>query len=224
MLNGQLWATSDIKLVEQAMIQGFRVIYLGDPLSIDPAYRDKFAIATSLVPDYNAMALLVDGNIDGFIQMYMMSLNSKSAMEMMSVILACLYKGVSIIFYLPPEASGLNFIQYLLQYIELNFGITTNTKTTQFAFKPEFFGRIVELLYLNNFVSAQEYLINSTSLDDMTIRKLVVELHPMVSDPTNINEIVAWFSRYKDELVKTGKPLINGIQYAGKESDYGCCL
>lgn len=224
MLNGQLWATSDIKLVEQALIQGFRVIYLGDPVSLDPVYREKFAVATSLVPDYQAMALLVDGNLDGFIQMYMMSLNSKSAMEMMSVILACLYKGVNIIFYLPPEASGLNFVQYLLQYIELNFGITTQTKSTQFMFNPEFFGRIVELLYLNNFVTAQEYLMNSTSLDDMSLRKLVVELHPVVEDPANIKEIIAWFSRYKDELVKTGKPLINGIQYAGKESDYGCCL
>lgn len=224
MLKGQLWATSDINLVNQAMIQGFKIIFLGDPISLDPAYKEKFVVSTSLIPDYQAMSLQVEGNTDAFIQMYMASLNSKSAMEMMSVILVCLYKGTNIMFYLPPEASGLNYIQYLLQYIEFNFGITTQTNTSKYMFNPEFFGRIIELLYLNDLVSAQEYLINSTSLDDLTIRKLVIELHPVVQDPTDLNQIIGWFSRYKDELIKSNRPLINGIQYAGEVSDYGCCL
>lgn len=222
MLKGQLWATSDINLVNQAIIQGFKVIYLGDPISIDPNYKDKFVVATSLVPDYQTMAMQVDGNLDGFIQLYMASLNSKAAMEMMSVILVCLYKGTNIIFYLPPEASGLNFVQYLLQYIEFNFGVTTQTKTSQFMFNPEFTGRVIELLYLNNLVTPQEFLINSTSLDEFSIKKLVADLHPVVQDPTDFNSIMSWFSRYKDELVKSNIPLINGIQYAGEVSDYGC--
>ena len=222
MIKGQLWATSDINLVNQALMQGFKVVYLGDPISIDPAYKEKFVVATSLVPDYQTMALQVDGNIDGFIQMYMSSLNSKAAMEMMSVILVCLYKGINILFYLPPEASGLNYVQYLLQYIEFNFGITTQTKTSQFMFNHEFTGRIIELLYLNELVTAQEFLINSNSLDDMTIRKLVTDLHPVVNDPTKLNQIITWMSNYKDELIKAGMPLINGIQYAGKVEDYGC--
>ena len=224
MLKGQLWATSDMNLVNQALIQGFKVIYLGDPISIDPGYSDKFVVATSLTPDYQTLALQVDGNIDGFIQMYMTSLNSKAAMDMMSVILVCLYKGINILFYLPPEAAGLNYAQYLLQFIEFNFGIKTQTKTTQYTFDPKFFERIIELLYLNDLVSSQEYLVNSTSLDDLTLRKLVVELHPMVNDPTDLKQILAWFTKYKDELIKSNVPLINGIQYAGEVSDYGCCL
>jgi hypothetical protein len=217
MLKGQLWATSDINLVNQALMQGFKVIYLGDPVSIDPVYKEKFVVSTSLVPDYQTMALQVDGNIDGFIQMYMASLNSKAAMEMMSVILVCLFKGVGIIFYLPPEAAGLNFVQYLLQYIEFNFGIRTQTRSTQFMFdnRPENCTKIIELLYLNNLVTAQEFLLNANGLDDMSIRKLVDELHPVVNDPTNLQEIIGWFSRYKDELIKCNMPLINGIQYAG---------
>ena len=224
MLKGQLWATSDMNLVNQAMIQGFKVIYLGDPISVDPGYKDKFVVATSLTPDYQTLAMQVDGNLDGFIQMYMTSLNSKAAMDMMSVILVCLYKGINILFYLPPEATSLNYVQYLLQFIELNFGVTTQTKTSQFKFDPVFFNRIIELLYLNDLVSSQEYLINSSSLDDLTLRKLVIEMHPMVNDPTDIKQIIAWFSNYKDELIKSNIPLINGIQYAGEVSDYGCCL
>lgn len=222
MLKGQLWATSDINLVNEALIRGIKVIYLGDPVSVDPAYREKFVIATALVPDYATMSLQVDGNLDGFIQMYMASLNSKAAMEMMSVILMCLYKGISIVFYLPPEASGLNYVQYLLQYIEYNYGITTQTRTTQFMFNPDYYGRIVELLYLSNLIPAQEFLINSTSLDDITIRKLITEIHPVIQDPTDLKQIITWFSNYKDELIKSNQPLINGIQYAGKDEDYGC--
>lgn len=222
MLKGQLWATSDLQLVNQALAQGFKVIYLGDPISIEPNYKDHFVVATSLVPDYQTMALKIDGNENGFVDMYIASLNSKAAMDMMSVILVCLYKGINILFYLPQDAAGLNFVQYLLQYIEFNFGIKTQTKTTQYIFNPEYTGRIIELLYLNNLVTAQEFLINSVSLDEMSIRKLVVDLHPVIDDPTDLNQIIAWFSKYKEELIKTNKPLINGIQYAGKVEDYGC--
>lgn len=225
MLNGQLWATSDIKLVEQAAYQGFRVIYLGDPLSLDPAYREKFITAIALIPDYHALSLQIDGDMNGFINLYIASLNSPAAIEMLSLIFVCLYNGNNIIFYLPPEAAGLNYAQYLLEFIECNFGITPQTKNTNFRFNPAFSDRIIELLYLHNLVSAQEYLINASSLNNSSLRKLVSEMHPVVEDPTNISQIVAWFSRYKNELLKSnGRPLINGIQYAGKDSDYGCCL
>lgn len=222
MLRGQLWATSDINLVDSALKQGFKGIYLGDPISVDPNYKEKLVVATSFVPDYQTMALQVDGNIDGFIQMYIASLNSKAAIEMMSVILMCLYKGYNVIFYLPPEASGLNYVQYLLQYIEMNYGVSAQTKTTQFSFNPQFAGRVIELLYLHNLVTANEFLLHSVSLDDISIRKLVSELHPMVENPKDINQIIAWFSRYKDEMIKAERPLVNGIQYAGKDEDYGC--
>lgn len=223
MLKGQLWATSDINLINQAMMQGFKVIYLGDPISIDPAYKDKFVISTVLTPDYQTISLMVDGNMDGFVQMYIMSLNSPAAMEMFSAIFACLFRGSNVIFYLPPEASGLNFAPYLLQFIEYNFGITTQTNTTKFVFNPEFIGRIIEFLYLSNLVSAQEYLFNATSMNEPAIRKLVDELRPVVKDPTDFNQILDWFRNYKKQMVESNKPLINGIQYAGEVSDYKCC-
>lgn len=222
MLKAQLWATSDINLVNQALAQGFKVIYLGDPISIDPMYKDIFVISTSLVPDYNTLSLMVDGNQQGFIEMYTMSLNSKPAIEMLSVIFTCLYRGTNIIFFLPPESAGLNFIEYLLQFIYFNYGITTQTKTTEFSFDPAYTGRIIELLYLNNLVDATEFLVHSETLNEITLRKLVGELHPMVNDPTDIKQIMAWFSNIKDELLKANKPLINGIQYAGNVGDYAC--
>lgn len=222
MLKAQLWATSDINIVNQGLAHGFKVIYLGDPISIDPMYKDIFVVSTALVPDYNLLSLMVDGNPQAFIEMYTMSLNSRPAMEMMSVILTCLYRGTNIMFYLPPEAAGLDFAQYLLQFIQYNYGITTKTRTTEFMFDPSFKGRIIELLYLNNLVDYTEFLINSETLDKPTLKKLVSELHPMVEDPTDINQIIAWFSDYKDALIKANKPLINGVQYAGEVSDYAC--
>ena len=223
MLKGQLWATSDVNLVNQAMMQGFKVIYLGDPISLDPVTKEKFVVSTALTPDYQTMSLLVDGNVDGFIQMYIMSLNTPSAMEMFSAIFACLYRGSNVLFFVPQEASGLDFIIYLLQFIEYNFGITAQTQTTRFSFNPEFAGRIIELLYLSNLASAQEYLVNSTSVNESAIRKLVVDLRPVVQDPTNLEQILAWFRNYKNQLIESNKPLINGIQYAGEVSDYKCC-
>ena len=80
----------------------------------------------------------------------------------------------------------------------------------------------MELLYLNNLITSQEFLVSSESLDDLSLRKLVSELHPMVKDPTDIKEIITWFSNYKDALIQSSKPLINGIQFAGEASEYAC--
>lgn len=221
-LPGQLWATSDINLVNQAYANGFKVLYLGDPVSMDPAYKDIFIMATSLIPDYNAMSMQVDGNEQGFIQMYTASLSSKAAMEMISVIIAGLYSGKNIIMFLPPEASGLNFIQYLLQFIHYNYGIETQTKSTAYSFDPTFSSKIAELLYLNSFINAQNFLIASDSIDDLVLRKLVNELRPAVKDPRDINQILKWFSDFKNALLSSNKQLVNGLQYAGEVSDYSC--
>lgn len=221
MLKGQLWATSQMEMVNQALVNGFKVIYLGDPISIDPMYKDKFVIASSLVPDYQTMSMKIDGNEDGFIQMYVASLNSRAAVEMLTVIFAALYNGVNVMFYVPQEALGIGYEKYLLQFICNNYGIQTQTSTLPFAFDMNFAGRVIEMLYLYNLVSAQEFLINSSSLDQMSIRKLIDELHPMVQDPNDINQIMEWFRNYKESLISTGKPLINGVQYAD-EVRYGC--
>lgn len=224
MLKGQLWATSDINLVNQAMMQGFKVIYLGDPISItDPYHREQFVVSSALTPDYQTLSLLIDGNVDAFIQSYIYALNSQPAMEMFSVIFACLYRGTNIIFYLPPDSASLNFVQYLLQFIQLNFGVTTQTETTQYGFNPEFMERMIEFLYLSNLVPAQEYLVNSSQVSAASIRKLVVDLRPVVADPTDLQQILNWFRNYKNQLLSSNKPLINGIQYAGEVSDYKCC-
>lgn len=223
MLKGQLWATSDMNLVGRALSNGFKAIYLGDPLSVNPAFKDKFVYGTALIPDYQAMEAKVDGNEELFFHMYISSLKSGPATEMMSVILACLFKGTSIILYLPPDASSLNFAEYLLQFIQLTYGITTQTQSTQFAFNIERKDMVMELLYLNNLASPQEYLINSGTVSDNTLRKLVQDLHPMVENPRNLDDILKWFSNYKDKLIYENRPLINGVQYAGETGDYVCC-
>ena len=222
MLKGQLWATSDINLVGQALQNGFKAIYLGDPISMNPAFKDKFVFGTTLTPDYETMAAKIDGNDHAFLQMYFSALHSGPATEMMSVILACLFKGTNIILYLPPEAKDLNFVEYLLQFIKINYGITTQTLSTQFEFDIKFKERVLELLYLSNLIDAQEFLVNSNSVNDNVLKKLVVDLRPMVNNPRSLDDILEWFSNYKDQLINASRPLINGIQYAGETGDYAC--
>lgn len=220
MLTAQLWATSDINVARQSANQGFKVIFLGDPISIEPIDKDVFVVATALTPDYNTMSALIDGDENMFAGMYAASLNTKPAVDMFALIFACLFKGVGIMFYIPPEAISMNFVNYLLKFIEVNYGITTQTKSTMYSFNPAFSSRIIELLYLSDLVTAQEFLVNSENIDDITLRKLVTELHPMVEDPRDISQIVGWFSAYKDNLVNSKAPLVNGVQFAGEVSEY----
>lgn len=221
-LKGQLCATSDTNLVKQALSQGVKVIYLGDIMS--PEYSDEFIVSSVLIPDCLMMRALIDGDQEKFKQMYLACLASNPATEMMSIILAALYKGRSIMFYLTQEASGLNYIQYLLQFIEDNYGVVTQTKTRTFTFKPEFSKKVIALLYLNNFVSPQEFLANTEKVDYAVLRKLVGDVHPMVKNPRDLNEIIQWFDHYRDQLLNSDKPLVNGVQYAGEVGDYTGCL
>ena len=223
MLKGILMATSDINVVNQSLNQGFRVIYLGDPISIQPEYRDVFTLASSLIPDYTAMSLYIDGNEQGFLNVYLASLNSRPAVEMLSVIFACLHKGFNVLFYVPEDAKGLNYIQYLLEFIRINYGIQTLTQSTEYYFDNNFRDRMISLLYLGNFVTPQEFLITCGNVDDITIRKLIMDLQPVVSDPTNMEEIVVWLKNFKNELLNSDKPLINGIQLAMEGNDNKCC-
>lgn len=222
MLAGQLWATSDLNMAMQCAANGFRIIYLGDSLSIEPQHKNMFIAASSLVPGYEILSYQIDGNMDAFINSYVDSLNTPPAVEMMSIILACLYKGTNIVFYVPQDALGLNYVQYLLQFINFNYGITTQTKNTQYSFNPAFMGRILELLYLHQLIDNAEFLMASNTLDEITLRRLVSEYRPNLEDPKDVQSIIKWFSNLKDSMIKENKPLINGIQYAGDEEDYGC--
>lgn len=222
MLKGILAATSDIIIVNQALKDGFKVIYLGDPISIDPMYKDIFVVSSSLTPDYMTLSLQVDGDENGFARMYMQSLNSPAAIEMISIIMACLYKGTNIMFYLPPEASGLNYVTYLLQFLQYNYGVTTQTKTTMFSFNPAFANKIIKLLYIGDLITSQEFLIKCTALDDIVLRKLVDEYRPIVENPSDIKCIIKWFNNYKNELLSADRALVNGVQYAGEVKNYGC--
>ena len=222
MLKGQLWATSDINEVMLAIQNGFKAIYLGDPVSANPVIKENFVFGTSLTPDNEAMAMKIDGNDYAFLQMYFSSLHSAPATELISVILACLFKGTNIMLFLPPEAKDLNFIEYLLQFIQINYGVMTRTKSTQFGFDMKFKDKVLELLYLNSLINAQEFLVKSDNVNDNILKKLVVELRPMVENPRDLDQILQWFSNYKDQLISANKPLINGVQYAGETGDYVC--
>jgi len=221
-LKGVLFATSNINLIDRALLNGDRVIYVGDPISAPEQYKDRIIISSILTPDYQTLSLLVDGNENGFIQMYTASLMSRSATEMFSVIMGALYYGVNVVFYFPQEASGLNYHQTLLEFIWYNYGIQTQTKSTNFSFNTQFSDRILELLYLNNIINSREFLLSTDSIDDSSMRKLVNDIRPCVDNCGDINMLVKWFSNYKNNLLSSDKPLINGIQYAGEMGDYAC--
>lgn len=210
MINGRVFATKDQAYAMQCLNQGFKVIYVGDVQSITPQERDAYVVASYLVPDYAALSAHIDGNEQEFVRLYYLGLSSKPAMEMFAAIIACLYKGYNVVFYIPQSEETLDFIEYLLKFIEFNFGIMTQTRTTPFAFNQEFIDKDIELLYLTNLVTYQEFLQITHNLDDVTIDKLIQEVNPPEELRNDREKLVKWFSNLKDSLCGN---LVKGMMY-----------
>ncbi len=211
MINGKMIGTKDPYMVTQLLQSGCKVIYVGDPQSITPQERDAYVVASYLVPDYAALSAHIDGDERKFVQLYYAALSSKPAMEMFSAIIACLHSGFNVVFYVPQTEESLNFIGYLLKFIEYNFGIQTETKSTPFAFNPAFTDKCIELLYLNNLVTYQEFLQITNNLDDISIDKLILEANPPEDVRGSKETLIKWFSQLKDMLTGT---LIKGMSYS----------
>ena len=217
MFRGILMASSDPMFINQAMANGCVVVYVGDTTTLSPMDRDRMAIATALFPDYKTLAAQIEGNMQEFYSRYIQILSEQPAIEFFAVMLAALYGGKNVVMFFPPEAGDLEFIQVLLEFIRMNFGITPQTKSTQYMYDIKFNTRNAELMYLNNLISPQDFVLIADKLDSTVLTKLVYDIKPYVANPNDINDYMIWFNHYKKAMMDEGKPLTAGIQYAGKE-------
>lgn len=212
MIKNMIMGTKDPNVVNDALQQGFKVIFVGDSSAVPKEVLDKFVVASSFVPDYNALAMHVDGNERGFVQAYFASLASKAATEMFSAIIACLHNGYGIVIYMPEAEDGLDYIGYLFKFLEYNYGIQTATKSTAFMYNPKFNDRNITLLYLNNLVDYTEFLRYICNLDDTTIEKLKSEVPGIPQNiMNNTPELVKFFSALKDQLTMTRGMIYEGV-------------
>jgi len=184
MFKGTLFITTDVNILQQ-LVYNNKVIIIGEP---DPAMINALnaVVGSILLPPYLAMMAQMDGNINEFYNQYYLHLYTKEPQEFIATILKALTLGKNIVMYCTEDEFKLCG-QFLLQFLQKDFGIVVGTQNNQFYFDPAYTPTVTTLLYINDLVTADELFMlypDTIPINDIILPKLVQELHPVVDEQT----------------------------------------
>lgn len=202
----KLMATSDLEVAVNTKNQApdnCKILYIGEPLekpNIDCIN------ATALCPNYYTLQIFIEaGECKNYIDSYTDYLQRTGA-ETIATILCALMNGTNIVLYFPYETLELKYPGYLLQYLEVYFGITAQTKSTDFNYNPSYNSNNLRMLYINRLISPADFVLNSEEIDDICIQKLkqdYLQKYPMISTYTP-DQMIKWIEDLKVYIANNG--------------------
>lgn len=163
---------------------------------------------TVFLPPYEALVFLTDSDMKSFYDIYMSYLIGTNEVSVYTAVIlrAVLMEGINIILFVPKDELELNFFPVLADYF-MRFGVITGTPVNNFAYNPAFDAIVCQLLYMFDYMSMEELMVNfppSVAFDPNTIVKLCVDHGNIVpkdvlSDPTLLAQS-SWFFSYKERI------------------------
>lgn len=201
LIKGQMFATSDMEIVNNAAMQGYKLIYIGDQLEIPSGY--KFVNAITFTPDYQTMSAIIEGDTQRFNASYINMLSSPAAEELFAIIIGALNQGSFIMIYFPHDTLQLAYPYLLLQYLQDRFGITVGDKESPFMYNPSFDLINMRLLYIYKLIPWNEYIIYTDEVDPVTIMRFKEDLSQLYNIPMNISneDMVVKIQEIKDKII-----------------------
>lgn len=206
-IKGQIFATSDMAVVDTAARQGYKLIYVGDQFEMPKGYN--FVNALGLTPDYLTMTSIVEGNTEKFTQSYLNMLASPATEEMIAIIIGALSQGICIMIYFPHDTLQLEYPYLFLQYMQDRFGIIIGAKENQFMYNPAFDPINARLLYIYKLIPWNEYLLMTDDVDPVTLIRFKEDLSRQFNIPADITDedMVSKLQSIKDNLKSPKKKL-----------------
>lgn len=191
-----------------------KIILIGEP---DKDLMVEFnAISGSLfMPPYEAVMEEMDGNIDGFRNLYYHHLYSNECQEYIALIFRALYEGKKILLYLSKDESELMYSRVLIEYFASVFGLMISVSPERPAnFNQQFANIVCDLLYLYDLFSINEYFMNriESPIATMILQKLISEMNPYVENRT-LEQYQLYFSKYQRAVQSVPFPITNGLVF-----------
>ena len=199
LLKGTIYITNDINLCLTNMAMCKTIIIADEPEN----YRMPQAIGGSLLlPPYQALELLVDGNEGDFEFEYDQYLNNDiSVYKFINIILQALIVGTNIIFLV--ESNDIDFMKVLRRYFAVSFGIILGDSMNPFSFDINYTTSILNRLYSCDDISKETYLSLyplEFDIDPFCVGKLQADFNMRFN---NIKEAHEYFKRYS-QMLKNG--------------------
>ena len=199
LLKGTIYITNDINLCLTNMAMCKTIIIADEPEN----YRMPQAIGGSLLlPPYQALELLVDGNERDFEFEYDQYLNNDiSVYKFINIILQALIVGTNIIFLV--ESNDIDFMKVLKRYFAVSFGIILGDSMNPFSFDINYTTSILNRLYSCDDISKETYLSLyplEFDIDPFCVGKLQADFNMRFN---NIQSAHEYFKRYS-QMLKNG--------------------
>lgn len=210
MLKGKLFATKDVNTVFSLVGYGAKALYMGDKDSGDSIPKGiDFIYPMSLVPSYDILSHFINNDLQRYEAEYHRYLNRPLAHEAIATIIGSLYFGNNIVMLFPQDVEMLGYPSILLNELANVYGITAETKTSQFYYDISKNTFNLRLMYLYNIINAVDFILASDTLDDVVINKLRKEIPSDWCVPTDINnmEFTEVIESRKQEIIRFGKVL-----------------
>lgn len=210
MLKGTIYVTDDINMAMNLAPTHTIICVSGETHNYQEFINvTNASVASVLLPPYEAVMQELDGNLMAFKDIYYTYLSTNEPHQIIALILRALFNGKNILLYCTKDESKMNYMKFLLMYLYENFGIIVGTQNNPFGFDPRYELIILNVLYLNNLMNADEYLSNypiiHNSIDDPNILlKLANELKPFILNPS--------LEAYRQYFINYLARLRNGIK------------
>lgn len=182
MLKGTIYITYDVNLCLTNLSTCKTIVVADEP----DVYNIPGKIGGSLlVPPYQALAAVIDGDEEKFRYEYINYLATDMVVSrFINIILQALIAGTNMIILLDKE--GPKFDMLLKQYFAMFFGIILGDANTQFQFDPNYIPAILNKLYADDDINAGYFLSLyplNLPFDEFILRKLAFDYQiPFVND------------------------------------------
>lgn len=205
MLKGTIYITYDINLC-LANINNCKTIVIAD----EP---DLFNIpgkvgGSLLLPPYEALVAIIDGDEEKFRYEYMRYLMTDVTVnKFINILLQALIAGTNMIFLI--DKDGPKFDLVLREFFMTYFGIVLGTGSQQFVFNPGFIPAILNRLYIDDDISVDYYLQlfpQEIPFDPFIISKMAYDYDlPFIGDYATMG-----YYKKRSKILKNGG-IIRGV-------------
>ena len=205
-LPGQLVAVYDERMAIDAAMHGCSVIFIGDPVGMAQA-QNIFISGAVFIPNVDAMQMLINGDKNGFCDLYNRQLYSEPIIhEFLDTIICALYQGKTVVFYVPEVAFGFAYHEILFQFICNMYGLHIQKDAKNPYYYEQGFVATIDALYNFKQIDNVLYLalIPDVKLEDMSFMKSrLCPMFRMEFDNNSISYLKSW----KNSINYTNQPL-----------------
>lgn len=200
-ITGSIYLTSDINMIANNINTSKVINITENGVFLDHPNSIK---ATILLPTIDGLMADTDNDINSLRAIYWNYFLSDEPTTFMALICTVLNKGVNIFMYIPQsELKEFSYPGLLLEFIRVVYGLCIGTPNNQFMFDLNYTQYIADLLFNNNLLEADKYLLYSDiyKAPMESIVKLDQVYNPYIPNK-NIESIREYFSHKGTQCIR----------------------